>query len=349
MSLIALILVTPEKLCLASYKENLEEMVCALSTYGFICNQQVLTSEKQLLKILKTTRPDIVYCDTYIASGDSNEKINIHQVLDVHSVPYVGSNSDVLSLVLSKNALKGRWVLNNILTPEFYVIQKSVPVHDFLDQIIGFADYPYILKPDQEGNSRGLNIDSIVFDQLSLELKIRSLLDSYDKILVEKYLGIYSDIREFTVAMIGNGENKILMPAEIILDIEKELRIITTRDKDCHYTHARPIITEDLCNGLIDLARNAFNIAGVRDYSRCDIIQANGQLYAIEVNGQPMIPDRWFDACARGVGMDRAQYITAIFIAGIIRNIREGKMIMDIQQNIIRNLPGNILDLLYRE
>jgi hypothetical protein len=39
-----------------------------------------------------------------------------------------------------------------------------------------------------------------------------------------------------------------------------------------------------------------------------------------------MVPDKWFEACARGVGLDKGQYLNAIFLSGIARNLREGML-----------------------
>jgi hypothetical protein len=52
------------------------------------------------------------------------------------------------------------------------------------------------------------------------------------------------------------------------------------------------------------------------------MLYANGKLEVIEVNGQPMIPDMWFDACAQTIGMNRRDYCLAIFYAGLKRYIK---------------------------
>jgi D-alanine-D-alanine ligase-like ATP-grasp enzyme len=104
--------------------------------------------------------------------------------------------------------------------------------------------------------------------------------------------------------MIGNGDQMILMPCEIVFKAPKALRVITTRDKDKHHTQAIPVDDLELCEELWEMAIQAFRVAGVRDYSRFDVIYAGGKFYAIEINGQPMVPDMWFEACARGVGLD---------------------------------------------
>jgi hypothetical protein len=125
--------------------------------------------------------------------------------------------------------------------------------------------------------------------------------------------------------MIGNGGQMILMPCEIVFKVPKPLRIITTRDKDEHRTRAIPVDDLELCEELCELTIRAFHVAWGRDCSRLDVIYAGGKFYAIEINGQPMVPDMWFEACARGVGLDKGQYLNAIFLSGIGKNLRVGK------------------------
>jgi hypothetical protein len=55
----------------------------------------------------------------------------------------------------------------------------------------------------------------------------------------------------------------------------------------------------------------------------------DGKIYAIEINGQPMVPDRWFAACARTKNLDDDQYLNAIFWAGLVRTARQDSGMRD--------------------
>jgi D-alanine-D-alanine ligase len=305
-----------------------------------------LHTKAQVLQIVHSEQPDIVYCADHYTTGDSGEKISIQEILEEKQIPYIGSPSEILDLVLSKSNLKKRWLSHGVPTPQFSLFHKPILEVQDLDILQHSPGYPYILKPDAEGNSRGLNESSIVFNRKILENKLKELLILYETVLVEKYLGLYQDIREFTVAMIGNDHNKLLMPAEIILKQNKTLRIITTEAKENHYTLAIPVNDMELHGRLISLAEKAFEISGVCDYSRCDVILAEGQLYAIEINGQPMIPDKWFEVCASGIGLDPNQYINAIFLAGIVRNNHQGKADLLIPPKMNQHLPKPVFEVL---
>jgi hypothetical protein len=73
------------------------------------------------------------------------------------------------------------------------------------------------------------------------------------------------------------------------------------------------------------------------------VLFANNDLNAIEINGQPMIPDKWFEVCCRGAGLDKDQYLNAIFLAGIVRNLQEGNSTLQIPEMMMNLLPKNII------
>ena len=325
-----------------------DRMIKALSSAGLEGSYHPLYTKAQLLNILHLEQPDIVYCADHHTTGDSGEPISIQAILDEVHIPYIGSTSETLDLVLSKSNLKAKWRLNNLPTPPFALVRKSDSKSIAFETIFQSTSYPYILKPNREGNSRGLFESSIIFDQISLESNLVELFKHYDEILVEKYLGSSPDFQEFTVAMIGNNHCRLLMPAELTLKQKKTHRIITTEDKEKHNTKATPVIEMELKREIISLAERAFDIAGVLDYSRCDVIFAGGHLYAIEINGQPMIPDKWFEVCASGIGLDSTQYLNAIFLAGIVRNNHQGKSNLTIPLKMNQHLPKSVLDVLLK-
>jgi len=75
----------------------------------------------------------------------------------------------------------------------------------------------------------------------------------------------------------------------------------------------------------LPFAHKAFSASGVRDYARGDFIYAlNGAFWAIEINGQPMIPDRWFGNAARLNGLSESQYLVGIVAAGYRRLKAQG-------------------------
>ncbi|MFZ3070479.1 MAG: hypothetical protein WA110_05080 [Anaerolineaceae bacterium] len=296
-----------------------ETMLTSLAHAGVTGRYFSIQMKKELTNTLQAEKPDLIYCANYYLYDENNELTSVHALLNQLNFPYIGSAPEKLELVLSKIALKEKWQRDNILTPRFFKIFERGSKVFGLEEAIQAKDFPYILKPDREGNSRGLSPDSVVFDQGALTRQSAKLLKKYKTILAEKYLGNAEKFHEYTVAMIGNGNNKFLMPAEIRLKQRKSVRIVTSQDKDDHLTRAIPVEDPLLFKKLTDFSRKAFESAGMRDYARCDLIMIDEWLYAIEINGLPMVPDEWFENCAKTCSLNEDQYLNAILLAGLVR------------------------------
>lgn len=267
---------------------------------------------------LRGSRPDIVFSSIHQIKDQSGNLHNVHAVLEQMHIPYVGSPPDVIDLAISKNALKTRWREAGILTPEFGIMRSQEEIESCLTELQLKAGFPFILKPDREGNSRGITEDSVVFSPSQFREKAPYLLKVYGTVLAEVFLGGCEDLREFTIAMIGN-DRQLILPVEIQLLVQKDVRVVTTIDKDEHHTQAVPVTDPRLRSDLIAFASQAFLSAGVRDYARCDVLMAGGKFYAIEINGQPMLPDKWFDTCAAGGGLTQYAYLQIILQAALQR------------------------------
>lgn len=342
----AVILYTPVEGRAGMDARRFAGMAEQLERGGIHASCHLIDSVSRLRQAVVLEKPEIAYSAAYYTRDDSGGCESIHELLEQWHIPYIGSSSEVLELVLSKFALKERWLEVGVSTPHAILVRKSDPLEGLAGNLANRGiTFPCLLKPNREGNSRGLDENSIVFDDASLWNKLADLFPIYDDVLIEEYLGCNPDIREFTTAMIGNGEHRIICPAEITLLRNKKYRIITTRDKDDHHTRAAPVEDEMLKGDLIEFARNAFDAAGVRDYARLDILMTGGQFYAIEINGQPMIPDRWFEVCSSDAGLDSGKYLQAIFLAGIVRHNSQGAL-LNIPSGLMKLLPDEILDIM---
>lgn len=297
-----------------------------LSEAGFEPMQACAGSIAELSGLADRFKPDIIFCApdhlpetgrSSLESGIEPPRVNVHSWLERRGIPYVGSPPDVIELALSKTALKDKWMMDGISTPAYRSIDSSSEFSSI--EASSLPPFPCIVKPADAGNSRGITKDSVVFDMKSLEKAVAILRGSFGHILIEHYLGLYPDFREITCACIGNGEERLLMPAELVFLEPARIHVITTEDKDGHKTEALAIENEALREGAVAFAKSALLSAGVRDYSRCDLAFAGGRFWAIEVNGQPMIPDPWFEACAVHAGLDEKRYILAIVRAAIKR------------------------------
>jgi D-alanine-D-alanine ligase len=324
-------------------KQRLSRMVEGLHHGGIDAQHSMVETVSGMKDLLCEFKPDLVFSAAYAARDAQGGRRILNGLFEQEQIAYIGSDEATLALALSKAALKDRWKAANILTPEYFVVRKTPDgVIYGMDTAAGADNFPYILKPSKEGNSRGISQKSIVSDSHALLEGVLAMLSTYDEILIEKYLGEDKHLREFTVAMIGNDRHRLILPCEIVLNRKNGRRVITTADKDEGGTQVFAVEDLVLRQTLASLAEKAFSVAGMRDYARLDVLCSNEQLYAIEINGQPMVPDRWFDACARGVWLDTDQYLNAIFLAGIVRNIQNGHEHLQIPGKMVEILPGNI-------
>jgi len=285
----------------------------AIISLGFDCQIKSVKSVKEVGEILGSEQPDLVWSTVYRLRTENGKIRNCHQVTADFGFPYIGSNPETLDLVLSKSCLKERWKSAGVLTPEWTVISREQDISN----LQSWNHFPAIIKPDEEGNSRGLSQDSIVEDFDSAKKYLQRNWLAFGSEIVEQFLGDDPCLHEYTVAILGNHPDRLLLPAEIILDSPIGKRVITTADKDQHRTRAIPIEDLSIRQQVIDFAGLAADVAGIEDYARMDMISSGDRLYALEINGQPMLPDRWFDTCCQSSRLDRSDYVKIILESAI--------------------------------
>jgi D-alanine-D-alanine ligase-like ATP-grasp enzyme len=292
--------------------------------YGLDVLTAAISDIEDLQATLEKNHPDIVLCTAYDVSNGGLERLIVHHYLDTQGIPYIGSSTETLELAIAKYKLKESLKDAGIATPGYFLYREGAFLGPGGMPADAPANFPYLLKPGREGNSRGIDENSIVWDGPGMVNRLHELSEVYPEILVEEYLGDDPDLREYTVAMIGNPPHRKVLPARIKLLVNHPYRIITTKDKMQHHTEALIVVNQERSLRVRRLAEAVFETVEARDYARCDLILAHGRLQVIEVNGQPMIPDLWFDACAESAGMSRSDYCLAILCSGLARALKAG-------------------------
>jgi D-alanine-D-alanine ligase-like ATP-grasp enzyme len=293
---------------------------------------------------LARVRPDLAFCNFFRFDGG----VYLREAMVEADVAWIGSTSDVMELALNKPRMKARWRSMGIPTPDWCVVRRNTDGSmEGLEYIEGMRDFPYFVKPASGGNSRGIDPGSIVRDRFRLFARASVIAEEYGEALIERFAGGGEDSREFTAAMIGNGKSAIVSAVEIVKP-GGSAPVVTEEEKDADSTLVAPIGDARLKEKVEHLARRVFASAGARDYGRCDILRHEGRLYAIELNGQPIVPDRWFEACALEADLDARQYLCAILLAGIVGNARTGHAFIPVPREMARALPGRVYERLSR-
>ena len=129
-------------------------------------------------------------------------------LLDAYEIPYVFSDALTLAVTLDKPTAKRIVRDCGVPTPDFAVIERVADARKVN------LPYPLFLKPAAEGSGKGVNARSKVDNATSLKRVAAELLSRFRQpVLVETFL----PGREFTVAILGTGDNaRALGASEIV-------------------------------------------------------------------------------------------------------------------------------------
>ncbi|MCW8854731.1 MAG: D-alanine--D-alanine ligase, partial [Gammaproteobacteria bacterium] len=200
-----------------------------------------------------------------------------------HDINFTGSSREVLKFdsnkVLAKTHLTNKGINTAryfIAIPEQYKKQSELPIN-----------FPLFLKPLDAANGNGIDDLSFVTSFADYQSKVLSLYTTFNQpVLVEEYL----DGREFTVAVIKTGNEKLTVSAvEVIPPTSTHgLRILGAQTKKDDSEKMIEIVDNEVANRVTTLAIEAFNALGVRDFGRIDIKTDNhGECFFMEANLVP--------------------------------------------------------------
>jgi len=270
-------------------------------------------------------RPDLVFNIAEGLHGVSREA-QIPALLDLLGLPYTGSDPLTLGLCLDKRRTKEILTHHGIATPRFAVVES-------LGAVPARMRYPLMVKPTLEGSSKGVTDKALVQNRRELLRQVAWVLDTYRQpALIEEFL----PGREFTVALIGNGDDLRVLPiVEINFDTlpdgvnpiySYEAKWLWDQEEDPLQIFSCPAPLEPLLRKQIEeLCKAAFKALGCRDWSRIDVrLDAAGRPHVIELNPLPGILPRpeqnsCFPKAARAAGLDYDAMILAVVDAACAR------------------------------
>lgn len=267
---------------------------------------------------LRQLKPDIVFNIAEGLHGPSREA-QIPALLDMLQIPYTGSDPLTLGLCLDKQRTKEILKQHRVPTPRYWIVSSLLNIPRSLR-------YPLIVKPCLEGSSKGVTDNALVSDRKALVRQIEWISTTYgQKAIVEEFL----PGREFTVAMLGNGDGLQVLP---IVEIDfstlpegvnpiysYEAKWLWDTEKDpldifCCPAQLEPFLQQQIEN----LCRKAFHALGCRDWCRIDVrLDAGGRPQVIELNPLPGILPRpeqnsCFPKAARAAGLSYSDMILRV-------------------------------------
>jgi D-alanine--D-alanine ligase len=267
-------------------------------------------------RTLLASNVDVVF---NIAEGISgrNREAQVPNLCELLGVPYTGSDSATLSICLDKGLSKR--VLKDVDTAASQVLLTGK------EKLKPFR-YPVIVKPNQEGTSKGISPKSVVDDEAGVRERARELIVKYGQpALVEEDI----EGREFTVGLLGERRPRVLPPMEVVFLTQKERPVYDyTCKQDCesHVRYEVPAkLTKDELRAMEKVCRTTFMTLGCRDVARIDLrMTKEGQIYVIEVNPLPGLTPDYSDLCliSNGAKIEYRALIGEI-LSGAIKRWRE--------------------------
>ena len=206
-------------------------------------------------------------------------------ILEFANIPYTGSSPE-------GHLLAGNKILTNIMLEKADVsVPKYVKIYNKNDVDEIKLKYPILVKPKDEGSSRGIHNDNLVFNKEDLKSQVEKLLKKYSSPLIASE---FIQGREFTVGIIGNGLRIKTLP---ILEIDfsnlpENINSFYSFEVKFKYAdkteyHIPPEIDEETMLNIKNTAFNTYEALCIRDYARIDIRVKNGVAYVLDVNSLP--------------------------------------------------------------
>ncbi len=279
----------------------------------------MIEADEDAFAKLRSRRPEIVFNIAEGQYGVSREA-QIPAILEMLNIPYSGSDALTLAVCLDKSRAKEILSYYKIPTAKFSVI------HSLTDLSALQTDFPCMVKPLNEGSSKGIFDASLVRTRHELQAQVENVLVNYSQpVIIEEFL----PGREFTVAMLGNADDVRVLPiVEIKFDsLPKGVNPIYSFEAKWIWDQAsNPLqifecparVTPSLNAAIVKLCKDAYKVLRCRDWSRIDVrLDKNGTPNIIEINPLPgILPKPEDNSCypkaARAAGMSYDEMLNCV-------------------------------------
>lgn len=242
---------------------------------------KLIPGNDALAQALRRFGPDLVINLVDSVRGDETLSASVPGMLEMLHLPYTGSG--ILGHSLNSNKYLTYQLLQNGGIP--------VPHHQLVTQPNQLIDpvlrYPLFAKLNNMHSSIAIDDNNICQNERELRLKLKDLYEQYHQsMLVDEFIAG----KEVTVPVL-DGLNTKVYPAERIFEsgeTEKPegYKIVTFKQKWVTWQGTTFVKHED--DNLRELARKAFNLVKMSDYSRFDVrVDGAGRNYFIDANANP--------------------------------------------------------------
>jgi D-alanine-D-alanine ligase len=205
-------------------------------------------------------------------------------ICELLSLPFTGSDALTLGMTLDKHIAK------RVVSPDVPVARDHLVEREADEAGLSSMTYPVIVKPNDEGSSKGIRENPVFMNAAAAADRCRLLRERYDcPVLVEEFL----PGAEVTVGITGNAPNlQVLGMMEIAPPSNREPFVYSIEVKRDWRNRVRYHVPPRLDQRTLDQVRTsalaAYRLLGCRDISRMDFrLDGNGTPRFIECNPLP--------------------------------------------------------------
>jgi D-alanine-D-alanine ligase len=254
-------------------QETVDALDISLRKMGF--ETESIGNSFQLIDALASgKRWDLVFNIAEGLYGDGRESV-VPAILDQYRIPYVFSGPVILGLSLNK------YLTKLIVSSAGIPVSPGMLISDKDDIKKCKLEYPLFIKPVSEGTGKGINEKSLINSPSELEEMAEWILTRFNQpALVEEFL----PGREFTVGIIGSGDNTIAIGGmEIVCNdnLPYSVEVKENYHLLCKYIP----IDNDFAEECKTVALKVWKALGGVDAGRVDVkTDKTGRICFMEVN-----------------------------------------------------------------
>lgn len=282
------------------------------------CKVELLEADAELFRNLQETPVDIVFNIAESIHGRGREA-QVPAILNFMKIPFTGSDETTLCIALDKALCKRLLATYKIKTPRFQLF------YDSAIKINHHLKFPLIIKPNAEGSSKGISDLAVVENAEQLKTVIEKNIKTYKQsFLAEEYI----QGREFTVALVGNGNDVFVFPPMEIIYKERQqkfniLSYNVKKDHEKYVENRCPAqVDKTIEERLVHTAKKIYRTLECKDFARIDFrLSAQGEVFFIEINPLPGLAPGYsdFPVIAEFCGMQYSEMIRRIFNSALKR------------------------------
>ncbi len=276
---------------------TIDAVAQALGLFGEVVRLEAVASFPDRLA---RTRPNIVF---NMAEGlrGVNRESHVPAICEFLDVPYTGSDPLTLALALHKGRTKEILAHRGVPTAPFAQVAHPRELRGVQ------LPFPVFVKPVAEGSGKGIYVNNLCTGAGQLRDRVLFLLEEYQQpVLVETYL----PGREFTVAVLGNGDAARCLPlvafdfttlpagAPPIYGFEAKW-IWDTAEHQLDIYECPANVPATLGREIERVALAAYHALGCRDWCRIDVrLDTDNVPNVVELNPLPgILPDPKLNSC----------------------------------------------------